>query len=146
MAHNAAFDIGVLADTCAAIGHPVPDLRFACTLVVARRAWTGLLSYKLPVLADALGIELPRHHDAGDDARAAAHVMLAALKRRERPRSTASSPSTRSGWAPTAVVSARDVRTGVVRRASRFRTPIPTQTRTTRSTGSLSASPDHCPA
>lgn len=81
VAHNAAFDIGVLADTCAAIGHPVPDLRFACTLVVARRAWTGLLSYKLPVLADALGIELPRHHDAGDDARAAAHVMLAALKR-----------------------------------------------------------------
>ncbi|WP_433228566.1 exonuclease domain-containing protein [Actinomadura formosensis] len=81
VAHNAAFDIGVLADACRASGLPVPDLRFACTLVVARRAWTGLLAYKLPVLADALGIELPRHHDAGDDARAAAQVMLAALKR-----------------------------------------------------------------
>ncbi|TDC85130.1 exonuclease domain-containing protein [Actinomadura sp. 7K507] len=81
VAHNAAFDMGVLADACKASGLPVPDLRFACTLVVARRTWTGLLSYKLPVLAAALGIELPRHHDAGDDARAAAQVMLAALKR-----------------------------------------------------------------
>ncbi|MBG6092103.1 BRCT domain-containing protein [Actinomadura viridis] len=49
--------------------------------MVARRVWTGLLAYKLPVLTDALGIALPRHHDAGDDARAAAQVMLAALKR-----------------------------------------------------------------
>ncbi|GAA4238693.1 exonuclease domain-containing protein [Actinomadura meridiana] len=81
VAHNAAFDIGVLTDACEASGLHVPDLRFACTLVVARRAWTGLLAYKLPVLADALGIELPHHHDAGDDARAAAQVMLAALKR-----------------------------------------------------------------
>ncbi|MCO5973759.1 exonuclease domain-containing protein [Actinoallomurus soli] len=78
VAHNAAFDIGVLADACRASGLPVPDLRFACTYVIARRVWTGLLSYKLPVLADALGIELPRHHDAGDDARTAAQVMLAA--------------------------------------------------------------------
>lgn len=81
VAHNAAFDIGVLADACRASGLPVPDLRFACTLVVARRAWNGLLSYKLPVLADVLGIELAHHHDAGDDARAAAEVMLAALRR-----------------------------------------------------------------
>lgn len=81
VAHNAAFDIGVLADACRASGQAVPDLRFACTLVVARRVWNGLLSYKLPVLAGALGIELARHHDAGDDARAAAEVMLAALRR-----------------------------------------------------------------
>ncbi|MES9541337.1 exonuclease domain-containing protein [Actinomadura sp. NPDC000600] len=81
VAHNAAFDIGVLADTSQASGLRVPDLRFACTLVVARRTWTGLLAYKLPVLADALGIELPHHHDADDDARAAAQVMLAALRR-----------------------------------------------------------------
>ncbi|RKS79489.1 DNA polymerase-3 subunit epsilon [Actinomadura pelletieri DSM 43383] len=81
VAHNAAFDIGVLAAACEASGLPVPDLRFACTLVVARRTWTGLLAYKLPVLADALGIALPHHHNAGDDARAAAQVMLAALKR-----------------------------------------------------------------
>ncbi|XRQ08593.1 exonuclease domain-containing protein [Actinomadura welshii] len=81
VAHNAAFDMGVLADACTASGMPVPDNRFACTLVVARRTWTGLLSYKLPVLTDALGIEPPRHHDAAEDARAAARVMLAALKR-----------------------------------------------------------------
>lgn len=81
VAHNAAFDIGVLAAACEATGLSVPDLRFACTLVVARQTWTGLLSYKLPVLADVLGIELPHHHDAAADARAAAQVMLAALKR-----------------------------------------------------------------
>ncbi|MEU8344353.1 exonuclease domain-containing protein [Spirillospora sp. NPDC048832] len=81
VAHNAAFDIGVLAAACEATGRAVPDLRYACTLVVARRTWTGLLSYKLPVLAEALGIELPRHHDAAADARAAAGVMLAARRR-----------------------------------------------------------------
>lgn len=80
VAHNAAFDIGVLASACEASGLSVPDLRFACTRVVARRVWTGLLSYKLPVLAGALGIELQRHHEAGGDALAAAQVMLAALK------------------------------------------------------------------
>lgn len=81
VAHHAAFDMAVLADACDASGLPVPDLRFACTRVVAQRTWTGLLAYKLPVLTDALGIELERHHDAAADARAAAHVMLAALKR-----------------------------------------------------------------
>ncbi|TDE37766.1 DNA polymerase III [Actinomadura sp. 6K520] len=85
VAHNAAFDMGVLAGACEASGLPVPDLRFACTLVIARRTWTGLLAYKLPVLTDALSIDLPHHHDAGADARAAAHVMLAALKRQGTP-------------------------------------------------------------
>jgi DNA polymerase III epsilon subunit-like protein len=85
VAHNAAFDIGVLAGACEATGLPVPDLRYACTLVIARRAWNGRLSYKLSALANDLGIQLTRHHDAGDDARASAHVMLAALKRQGTP-------------------------------------------------------------
>jgi DNA polymerase-3 subunit epsilon len=81
VAHNAAFDIGVLADACGASRLPVPDLRFACTYVVARRVWADLISYKLPALAQVLGFELSRHHDPGADARAAALVMLAALQR-----------------------------------------------------------------
>ncbi|MEV5829157.1 exonuclease domain-containing protein [Spirillospora sp. NPDC052242] len=81
VAHNAAFDVGVLADACRASGSAVPDLEYACTLVVARRVWDGMLSYKLPVLAGVLGIEPARHHDAAADARAAAEVMLAALRR-----------------------------------------------------------------
>lgn len=144
VAHNAAFDIGVLAGACEASGLPIPDLRFACTHVVARRIWTGLLSYKLPVLADTLGIELPRHHDAGDDARAAAHVMLAALKQQgtvaldellavHRIQMGAYRSGVRQGC---------NYR-GVARRKP-FRTLIPTPTRTTRSSGSPSASPDHC--
>jgi len=44
---------------------------------VARRAWPGLDSHRLPVLAAHLGIELT-HHDAVSDARAAGRIVLAA--------------------------------------------------------------------
>lgn len=68
------------ADACQASRLLIPDLRFACTHVVARSIWTGLLSYKLLALSDSLGIELPRHQHVGDDARLRPRVMLAALK------------------------------------------------------------------
>lgn len=37
VAHNAAFDIPVIRETCRAIGQPAPTIDFACSLVLARQ-------------------------------------------------------------------------------------------------------------
>ncbi|GAA3704789.1 exonuclease domain-containing protein [Nonomuraea antimicrobica] len=79
VAHNAAFDLGVLREACTAANILWPDISYACSLVVARKTWT-LSSYSLPYVAQAAGSMLPRHHEAGADARAAAEIMLDALR------------------------------------------------------------------
>lgn len=79
VAHNAAFDLGVLRDACTAEGSPWPTLRYACSLVVARRTWR-LISYALPEVARHVDVPLKEHHQAGADADAVAHIMLAAMR------------------------------------------------------------------
>ena len=79
VSHNAAFDMGVIRDACTASSLPWPELRYACTLVVARLTWQ-LLTYRLPFVADATGIAMGEHHNAQADADTAAHVMLAAMR------------------------------------------------------------------
>ncbi len=75
-AHNAGFDRAVLRGCCEAVGVPVPDLRFECSMRLARAAW-GLFPTKLPDVCRHLGIPL-RHHDALSDAEACARIVLAA--------------------------------------------------------------------
>lgn len=77
IAHNAAFDIGALRQGCVADQLDWPDLTYACSLVMARRADLQLLSYRLPMVCQALGVTTGRHHDAGADAAAAAGIVLA---------------------------------------------------------------------
>jgi DNA polymerase III epsilon subunit-like protein len=79
VAHNAAFDMGVVRDACDETGVRWPELSYACTLVVARRTWP-LISYSLPWVADAAGHTLADHHDPSADAMAAAAVMIAAKR------------------------------------------------------------------
>jgi DNA polymerase III epsilon subunit-like protein len=76
VAHNAAFDIGVIRDACVVSDLPWPAASYACTLVFSRVTWS-LLSYSLPWVADAAGVSLGHHHDPEADARAAASVLLA---------------------------------------------------------------------
>lgn len=64
VAHNAAFDMGVVRDACDLAKVRWPDLSYACTLVLARRTWP-LISYSLPWVADAAGHALTDHHDPG---------------------------------------------------------------------------------
>lgn len=80
IAHNAAFDIGVVRDACSFGCIAWPSLDFLCTLVMSRRA-LALPSYRLPFVMDALGIPFHGHHDALADARAVTAVVgaLAAL-------------------------------------------------------------------
>ena len=76
VAHNAAFDLGVIRDACSVSDLPWPALSYACTLVFSRATW-NLLSYSLPWVAEAAGVSLDHHHDPEADARAAASVLLA---------------------------------------------------------------------
>lgn len=75
VAHNAAFDTGAVRKACDHSGLPWPVVRFGCTLVWARRH-LDLISYRLPIVSAALGVELATHHDAAADAAAAAGVAL----------------------------------------------------------------------
>ena len=82
VAHNAGFDMGVLKATSLAHRIAVPNLNYLCSLQVARRSY-HLDSYRLPNVAMAAGFEDFSHHDALDDARACAAIMLHAAKRHE---------------------------------------------------------------
>jgi DNA polymerase-3 subunit epsilon len=77
VAHNAAFDIGAIRTGCDADGVDWPTLNYACSLVMARRSSLGLLSYRLPLVCEALGVAQGQHHRADEDAAAAAMVVLA---------------------------------------------------------------------
>lgn len=78
IAHNAAFDMGVLRDACTFDGLEWPELRYTCSLVVARQTWRSL-SYSLPTVAEIAGTALTRHHEADADATAAAMILQAAI-------------------------------------------------------------------
>lgn len=78
LAHNAAFDMGVLRACLRAAGLPLPDAPHLCTVKVARRLWPTLPNHKLSTVARHLGVDLDHHH-AGSDAVACAEIALAGL-------------------------------------------------------------------
>ena len=79
LAHNAGFDMGVLAASLTAWGEPVPALTGHCTLQIARRLFPDPAGCGLSKVAGRLGIRF-EHHDAGEDAYACAEIALAALR------------------------------------------------------------------
>jgi DNA polymerase III subunit epsilon len=80
VAHNAGFDMGVIKAACAASYLDCPDFSYLCSLRVARKTY-NLDSYRLPVAAMAAGFEGFHHHDALDDSRACAAIMVHAAGR-----------------------------------------------------------------
>lgn len=81
VAHNAAFDMGALWEACDVEGLQWPTLRYGCTLLWSRRE-LQLANYRLPTVAGELGISLERHHEASEDAKACARILLALAGRR----------------------------------------------------------------
>lgn len=75
VAHYASFDMSVLRHTLDFHGVRYPTLEYLCTWVISRQVWPDWVTYKLDWVADQLGIEF-QHHDAAEDARAAAQVAL----------------------------------------------------------------------
>lgn len=80
VAHNAGFDMGVIRGACAATGLECPELRYFCSLQVARKTYT-LDSYRLPMAAMAAGFEGFNHHEALADAEACAAIIAHAATR-----------------------------------------------------------------
>lgn len=82
VAHNAGFDMGVIAGACAASRVPTPSFRYLCSLQIARKTYS-LDSYRLPVAAMAAGFEDFDHHNALADAEACAAIIVHAAKRHD---------------------------------------------------------------
>ena len=80
VAHNAAFDTRVLRELFHLYEMPVPTFRYVCTLRVSRQA-LDLVSYSLPFVAEALGIQQEAHHRAGSDAQCAAQIAAVLVER-----------------------------------------------------------------
>lgn len=76
LAHNAPFDMGVLAKCLRDYGIQTPDtLRYACTCQMARRFFPQLPHHGLHDMCEHYGIALD-HHRADSDARACGELAL----------------------------------------------------------------------
>ncbi|WP_461164993.1 3'-5' exonuclease [Arthrobacter sp. R4-81] len=74
-AHNAAFDLGVIRSGLEVSGLAGPAYDYACTVMLSRRCYS-LVSNSLPYAAEEAGVPLVNHHDAAEDARACAGILI----------------------------------------------------------------------
>lgn len=74
-AHNAAFDLGVIRSGLEVSGLPGPAYDYVCTVMLSRRCYS-LVSNSLPYAAQEAGVPLVNHHDAAEDARACAGILI----------------------------------------------------------------------
>ena len=79
VAHNAVFDISVLRRGLELYGLEVPRFEFFCTCKAAKRLWPEFDNHKLNTLAARFGHSF-RHHNAAEDAEAAAVVLHAMFR------------------------------------------------------------------
>ena len=83
LVQHSSFDSRAIIKACECVGLPVPALSWTDSVRIARAAWPefkGNGGHGLGHLRHALGLEF-EHHDAGEDARAAALVVLHAEAR-----------------------------------------------------------------
>ncbi|MBR6950718.1 MAG: 3'-5' exonuclease [Oscillospiraceae bacterium] len=80
VAHNAAFDLGVLRKLFFRYGIAEPPLTYVCTCRMTRKLLPSLPDHRLPTLCRAYGIPLD-HHDAGSDSRACGEILQRLLER-----------------------------------------------------------------
>ena len=85
VAHNAPFDAGVLRGTLQFYGISAPQNEWACSCRKARAYFRKeilhpLPNYQLHTVAEYFGIQF-HHHDALEDALAAAQIMLEMTRR-----------------------------------------------------------------
>lgn len=76
VAHNIVAERSMIRQTSEAIGLPAPDFTFFCTQKAARIHLPGRENYRLNELIADLDLPPLRHHDAGEDAAAAAHLAV----------------------------------------------------------------------
>ncbi|MGP0222920.1 MULTISPECIES: exonuclease domain-containing protein [unclassified Paenarthrobacter] len=79
-AHNAAFDLGVIRSALEVSGLGGPAYDYVCTVMLSRRCYS-LVSNSLPYAAEEAGVPLVNHHDAAEDARACAGILVDIARR-----------------------------------------------------------------
>jgi DNA polymerase-3 subunit epsilon len=79
LAHNAAFDIGVLCATLREYRESFPEFGYYCTMDIARSVWPDMPSVSLDTVARRFGIHFD-HHDPAEDAFACAEIAIAAAR------------------------------------------------------------------
>ena len=77
VAHNAAFDMNVLRSTLLSHRQPLPSFSYFCSVSLCRKVWPGHSRYGLGPMCAFHGIRL-QHHRAGNDAEAAAQIVVRA--------------------------------------------------------------------
>ena len=78
-AHNARFDMGVLASALDTYHLPDIHFRYGDTVVLSRKLWKDMENHKLNTVAENLGFSF-NHHQALDDARACEYIVRKALE------------------------------------------------------------------
>jgi DNA polymerase-3 subunit epsilon len=76
--HNVSFDRRVLESCCRAAKIETPDIRYVCTVKLARRVW-DIRPTGLSIVSRYLGMPVT-HHDALCDAEACAGIVVAAFR------------------------------------------------------------------
>ena len=80
VAHNAPFDLSVLAKCLSAYRIPWKQkVKYACTVQMSRQMHPEADNHKLNTMCDMIGIELDHHH-AGSDSRACGKILLRYLE------------------------------------------------------------------
>lgn len=76
VAHNAPFDMGVLAKCLRAYGIAwKPQAAYTCTCTMGRKCYPAMPNHKLNTMCSYLGIDL-HHHNAGSDSTACAELLI----------------------------------------------------------------------
>jgi DNA polymerase-3 subunit epsilon len=73
IAHNAPFDMSILRELSRYYQCPLPNLNYACTVLLSRKLFSSLSNHKLNTVASYLQIDLD-HHQAHSDAKACMHI------------------------------------------------------------------------
>lgn len=79
VAHFASFDVSVLRYVLDNYDIDYPNLEYACTWVLSKKVWPGMLRYDLATVSGSLGVEL-QHHHAASDAEASALIAIKACE------------------------------------------------------------------
>lgn len=76
VAHNASFDCGVLAGCLDYYGLAQPHYLSLCTVKTSRKLFPEMPNHRLNTVCEQLNIQLNNHHDALEDSRACAEILL----------------------------------------------------------------------
>ncbi|NLV62232.1 MAG: exonuclease, partial [Clostridiaceae bacterium] len=80
IAHNARFDMSVLKNCLFEYGLDIPDFKYFCSILISAKACTSA-GKSLKERTKYFGIELNNHHNALEDAKACAQIVIETIKR-----------------------------------------------------------------